>query len=149
MKSEKKRNPNYNALLLVPVVLVLLVAYSIKASDKVLPEPVKKYSEFVINDDDPILITKSELLDAKGVYFSPDETDFASAFRVISFTVSTRIGDFEESYHQKNGPRFTQQQINLIRKAKRKGKVYIENIKAIGPEGEIRNLGSITFKIRG
>jgi hypothetical protein len=34
---------------------------------------------------DPVFITKSELLNSKGIYFSGQDTEFASAFKVISF----------------------------------------------------------------
>jgi len=149
MMSKNKKSSNYSTLMFIPITITLLIAYSIKASNKVTPERQKFVSELTINDEDPILISKSELLNAKGVYFSVDDSEFASAFRVVSFTVSTRIGDYEESYDQKNGPRFTKKQIDLIKRAKPRKKVYIENIKAVGPEGEIRNLGSITFKIKG
>jgi len=149
MKTKNQRSTPFSTLALIPITIILLVAYSIKAGDKVNPEKQKAISELIINDDEPILITKSDLVNAKGVYFSADDAEFASAFRVVSFTVSTRIGDYEESYTQNNGPSFTSKQIKLIRRVKAKAKVYIENIKAIGPEGEIRNLGSITFKIKG
>lgn len=108
--------------------------------------------EILTDIEDPItdivLITKAELLKMGQVSFNPDDSEFSSAFRVISFTVSARVGVYEESYEQTNGPRFTPKQINLIKKVKSQNKVYIENIKAVGPEGKIRNLGSIVFKIR-
>lgn len=110
------------------------------------------HSDLSVEPDNPttevIDITKAELLKMGQVSFNPEDSEFSSAFRVMSFTVSTKIGDYEESYKQTNGPRFTPQQINLIKKVKSKSKVYIENIIAIGPEGESRNLGSIVFKIK-
>lgn len=128
---------------------LLLFPKPIMAKKVVFLKHITDTPGYAITNDDPIYISKTDLLNSKGIYFSGNETDFASAFKVISFTVSTKIGIYEESYDQKNGPTFTQKQIELIKRAKLKSKVYIENIIAIGPEGEKRNLGSITFKIKG
>ena len=73
--------------------------------------------------------------------------DFNLKFRVVSFTVSATIGGFETSKKAK-GARFTPQQIALINKIRPGGKVYIEGVKAKGPDGKIRNIGAIAFRLK-
>jgi hypothetical protein len=149
MKTRALKKLKFSKLVLVVVMAVFLIPNSVMAK-KVIPlKHIANAPDCAITDDDPVFITKTDLLNSKGIYFSGQDTEFASAFRVISFTVSTKAGMYEESYNQENGPSFTRKQIDLIKRAKPRSKVYVENIIAIGPEGEKRNLGSITFKIKG
>ncbi len=145
----RKRKLKLGKLVLVIIAAIFIFPNPIMAKKVVTLKHIVNTPNYAVSDNEPVNITKSELLNAKGIYFSGQDTEFASAFRVISFTVSTKVGAYEESYEQKKGPRFTSKQIELIRRAKTRSKVYIENIIAIGPGGEKRNLGSITFKIKG
>ncbi len=61
MKSRDQKSNHYSTLLLIPITISLLIAYSIKASNKITPERIKFVSELTINDEDRILTTKSEL----------------------------------------------------------------------------------------
>lgn len=149
MKTKALKKMNFSKLVLIVVTAIFFLPTSLMAKKVIELKQVTETPGYAVDDDDPVYITKAELINAKGIYFSGNETDYASAFKVVSFTVSTKIGVYEESYEQKNGPTFTLKQIGLIKRAKPKSKVYIENIIAIGPEGEKRNLGSITFKIKG
>ena len=149
MKTRAFKKLKISKLVLVVITSIFLLPNPIMAKKVVVLKHITDTPNYAVSDNEPVYITKSELLNAKGIYFSGEDTDFASAFRVVSFTVSTQIGMYEESYDQKNGPVFTKKQIDLIKRAKPKSKVYIENIIAIGPEGEKRNLGSIIFKIKG
>ncbi len=68
-------------------------------------------------------------------------------FPVTSFTVSATIQGFTEEYST-NGATITAQQKGLIRQLNPGQKVYFENIRAKAPDGSIRDLGSISFKLR-
>jgi len=92
-------------------------------------------------------IKKAILKAQSGVKAELQNFDFDLKFRVVSFTVSATIGGFETS-KKANGARFTPQQINLINKVRPGGKVYIENVKAKGPDGKIRNIGAIAFRLK-
>lgn len=73
--------------------------------------------------------------------------DFDVKFLVTEFEVAGGSGSFTDT-KKSNGNQLTQDQIGIIRGAKRGSKVYFENIKARGPDGTIRNLGSIAFTIQ-
>ncbi len=148
MKTSVLKKLNFNKLVLVVIMTIFLFPNPIMAKKVIFLKHITDIPNYTVCDDGPVSITKSEILNSKGIYFSGNETDFASAFRVISFTVTTKINGYEIACVQNNGPAFTTEQINLIKRAKSGGKVYVENIIAIGPEGEKRNLGSIIFKIR-
>ena len=149
MKTSALKKMNFRKLVLVVIMTIFLFPNLVMAKRIIVLKHFADTPDYVISNNEPIYITKTELLNAKGIYFSGQDSDFATAFRVIGFTVSTRIGSYEESYEQTNGPKFTKKQIDLIKRVKPKRKVYVENIRAVGPEGEIRNLGSIIFTIKG
>lgn len=91
-------------------------------------------------------IAKALLLAQSGVQATLQGFDFDLKFTVKEFTISTTIGGFEKSVSTR-GASFSSQQIALIKQVQRGKKIYIENVKAAGPDGTIRNLGSIAFKI--
>jgi hypothetical protein len=72
--------------------------------------------------------------------------DFDLTFTVTSFTVSAMVGGFLKSYTCSSN-RFSSDATNVINKASRGNKVYIEDVKAKGPDGTVRNLGTIAFTI--
>lgn len=93
-------------------------------------------------------ITKEELLSAKGVN-AVFNSDFDLKFEIVEFTVSASLeGGFVQDAKQLNGSVFTKNQIGIISRVGQNNKVYIEGIKAKGPDGTIRDLGAIAFKIK-
>ena len=91
-------------------------------------------------------IAKSLLAAQSGVVATLENFDFDLKFSVLGFTVSANIGGFTQDAVS-NSSRFTPEQINLFTKVQKGKKVYIENVRAQGPDGTSRNLGSIAFKI--
>lgn len=91
-------------------------------------------------------ITKAELLAATFVKAQIDNFDFDVNYQIKSFTVSVVVGGYtyEES---SNSASITAGQKNLIQQLQKGTKVYFENIKAVGPDGVERTLGTIFFKI--
>ncbi len=94
------------------------------------------------------LVSKS-LLAAAGAIIPkmPEGFDFDLNFLITSFTLTiTSAGDLIEKYGV--GNKLTADMIAAINKAKLGTKVYIEDIKAKGPDGTTRNLASINLKLK-
>lgn len=108
---------------------------------KRVPDPVAKVAgqrEGLIN---------KELLKAQtGVAADLENFDFDLKFVVTGFKVSASIKGFvQEKASYSN--MFTPEQKDLISRIDKGQKVYIEEIKAKGPDGSVRSLGTIGFKI--
>ncbi len=71
---------------------------------------------------------------------------FDVKFEVKEFTVGTVKNGFEVS--QKNsGPKLQKATADLIKSVSRKGKIFIEGVKAVGPDGKIRPLNGVSVTI--
>jgi gliding motility-associated protein GldM len=93
------------------------------------------------------LISKNKLAAAGAVIPKMKNFDFDLIFRVTSFEVTMNVGgDLITS--SATGNRFTAEITNRIKKLKSSSRVYIENIKAVGPDGIPRKLKPINFKIQ-
>ena len=91
-------------------------------------------------------INKALLLAQGGVIAEMENFDFDLNFKVSRFSVSTvRSGYFVEETSESN--LFTQAQRDLMQSVNRGGRVMIENIRAAGPDGSIRKLGSINLTL--
>jgi gliding motility-associated protein GldM len=83
-----------------------------------------------------------------GVRADLENFEFDLAFPVVGFNVSCVLkGGFAEDARSA-GATFTAQQVNLMRQVQSGKKVYIEDVMAKGPDGTIRNIGSITFTVK-
>lgn len=91
-------------------------------------------------------INKAELLSASFVKAQLDNFVFDLTFPIVSFSVSVTVGGYTEEVAAQ-GAIITPQQKNLIQQLQKGSKVYFENIKAKAPDGSIRNLGTVSFKI--
>ncbi len=109
---------------------------------KRVPDPVAK-----VANKKGGLIQKNILLAQQGVKADLENFDFDLKFRVVGFSVSATIRGYEEE-EKARGPRFTTRQRELMKKIGSGRKIYIENIKAKGPDGSIRDLATIAFKIK-
>lgn len=90
---------------------------------------------------------KNVLLAQTGVAATmPPDFDFQLSFTVTEFTVLSIIGGFV-SDAKATSNRFTEQQKNIIRSLNKGAPLYIQDIKAVGPDGEPRPLAPINFKI--
>jgi hypothetical protein len=72
--------------------------------------------------------------------------DFDLKFAVTEFVVTATIKGFAQSKPAK-GARFTSEQKALFNSLTKGSKVYIEDIKAMGPDGKTRELSTIGFTI--
>jgi gliding motility-associated protein GldM len=92
-------------------------------------------------------IPKSTLLALSGINATMENFDFDLKFTITKFTVTAAIGGFDESATS-NSRSFTSQQKNIIRQARQNTRVIIEDIRARGPDGTVRKLNDLVFKLR-
>ena len=92
-------------------------------------------------------INKNLLAVQTGVDAVMDGFDFDLKFKIKSFTVSTQVKGFTRD-EKSNSDYFTPAQVKLLKNLRRNQKVYIEDIKAAGPDGSIRNLPAISFRVK-
>lgn len=93
------------------------------------------------------LISKDKLVAAGSVIPKMKDFDFDVRFRITSFEVTMSVGGSLLT-STANGNRFTAEMKNRIKRLKSGSRVYIENIKAVGPDGVQRKLKPINFKIQ-
>lgn len=92
------------------------------------------------------LISKSYLLQQEEVFAIIENFDFDVKFKVIEFTVSANIRGFVQEAVS-NSSRISEQQKLIIGSIKPGDRVYFQDIKALGPEGLVRELPNTVFKI--
>ena len=108
---------------------------------KTVPDPVA-----MVANKEGGGIEKNLLLAATGVQAVMKDFDFDLTFNVTEFTVMAPVQGFVQEYKSTNN-RFTEKQKDLIKTLSRGNPVYIQDIKAVGPDGTVRILGTIYFKI--
>ncbi len=108
---------------------------------KTVPDPVA-----MVANQKGGMIDKNLLLAQTGVAAVMENFDFDLTFTVTEFTVLCIVQGFVRD-SKSNNNRFTDQQRNIIANLNRGNPVYIQDIKAIGPDGSVRPLGTINFKI--
>jgi gliding motility-associated protein GldM len=91
-------------------------------------------------------IAKGTLIAAGGIIPRMDNFDFDLNFVITSFTLTmNKAGDLVSETI--TGPKYSAKMSSMLNGASRGQKVYFEDIKARGPDGTTRNLGSIALKI--
>lgn len=108
---------------------------------KTVPNPVA-----MVNGQKGGRISQSVLLASIGVVAEMENFDFDLKFTVTEFTVSAVQQGFVREFTSRSN-RFTAEQKDLIRNLNRGQNVYIQDIKAVGPDGSTRNLSTINFKL--
>ena len=104
-----------------------------------IPDP-----EARVNNQPGGRITKNLLIQQIGVEAVLEDFLFDYQFVVQSFTVSSTVNTFTED-EPSTSYRFTQAQKDLMSQVPRNGRVFIDNIIALGPDGEERGLPGISF----
>ncbi len=108
---------------------------------KTVPDPKPR-----VGNLKPGPVAKAVLLAQQYVRAELENFVFDLKFPVVQFTVSATIGSFTDEETVK-GSRINQRQKDIIKQLKPGQKVYFENIKAKAPDGSIRDLGTISFRI--
>lgn len=73
---------------------------------------------------------------------------FDVSFKVTSFVVSTTKNGFLVSETVKSGSKLNKAASDLMKGVARNSRVYIESVKAVGPDGRERSLNGITLKMQ-
>jgi gliding motility-associated protein GldM len=91
-------------------------------------------------------IRKEDLLVEDGVFAELKDFDFDLKYTVTQFDV-TFAGTYVKTYSSLSN-RFTKEQKDMFKQLSQGSIIYIDNIKARGDNGVVKDLASITFKIR-
>lgn len=106
---------------------------------KRVPDPVGK-----VNGKKGGGITKQLLLAQLGIAADLENFDFDLKFTVTEFTVSATMQGFARR-EVSNSYKFTEAQKTLINGLSKGQRLYIEDIKAVGPDGSTRSLPAIAL----
>lgn len=83
---------------------------------------------------------------AGGVEVELEKFDFDMKFKVQSFNLYTVVDGYTQDMRT-NGAAFTLEQIKLIKNLKRHQILIIDQVMVQGPDGTVRKLTPISFKI--
>ena len=110
---------------------------------KYIPDPIPKMA----GKNGGVLGT-GEIKAQQGIIADLVDFEFDARFQVLGFemTLAQRNADLLTAVNQ--GASFGSQAQNLINQAKVGSIYYFDNIRAKGPDGRSRNLGTIAFKIK-
>ena len=92
-------------------------------------------------------IQRNVLAAQAGVFAVMENFDFDLEFKIIEFTVSTTDRGGYYINESTKGNVFTSPQQGLIKNLRKGQRLNIEDVKAIGPDGSVRNLAPIVFEI--
>ena len=110
---------------------------------KNVPNPTPYFAGKSVNDE---TIKKPELTAAAGVIAKMVDFDFDLKFEVVEYKVTMVVSGTPIEKLTK-GAAVSGDMKEMFAKAKPGQKVYIEGIKARGPDGTVRNLGALSFKV--
>ena len=110
---------------------------------KNVPNPTPYFGGKSVNDE---TIKKTELTASQGLIAKMLDFEFDLKFEVVEYRV-TMIINGNAIEKQNRGPACSTEIHEMLGKSKTGQKVYIEGIKVRGPDGTLRNLGSLSFKV--
>jgi gliding motility-associated protein GldM len=91
-------------------------------------------------------ISRKDLISAPGVIAKMENFEFDLRFQIISYVVSATVkGKVAEQTC--TGPALTSNAKTIIKELKPGQKIYIEKIKAKGPDGSVRDIGNISLTV--
>ena len=110
---------------------------------KDIPKPQPFFGGKTITDQN---IKKNELTAAAGVIAKLENFQFDLTFQIVEYTVSATLsGSLAEERVQ--GAAMSSKAKEIVGKVKTGQKVYLENIKAKGPDGKVQAIGTLAFKV--
>ncbi len=110
---------------------------------RMIPDPIPMVGSYPRGS----MVSLSKILEQKEVKAVLPDFDYDIRFLVTGFTVSGTYKGFVEEA-KSNSSYFTSEQKQLIRNLGSGSKLYIEDIQAKGPDGSIRMLNSLMFKLK-
>lgn len=115
----------------------------VKFRVKNVPDPVASFGGKGPGDN---TITRGQLTAAQGVIAKMENFEFELKFDVIEFTVVATIGgEVKETVIK--GNRITEDAKAMFGRVKNGQRIWIENVKAKGPDGTVRKLGTLALKV--
>ncbi|HNK40106.1 MAG TPA: gliding motility protein GldM [Flavobacteriales bacterium] len=110
---------------------------------KDIPKPQPFFGGKTVTDQS---IKKTELTASGGVIAKLENFQFDLTFQIVEYTVSATLsGSLAEE--RVTGAAMTSKAKEIVGKVKTGQKVYIENIKAKGPDGRTQSIGTLAFKV--
>ena len=116
---------------------------SVEFRIKRVPDPVPEVLGMSGGD-----IDKARLQAAMTVDVKMKDFDFDLSFKVTSFTIRAQVGSDILSETIKSNRINQQVNQNIFSKVEKGSIVYFEDIKAVGPDGKPRNLGTLKFVVK-
>jgi hypothetical protein len=112
---------------------------------KKIPDPVAKIGGKIVSG--PMLLSKNELAAFGGIIAEVPGFDFEARFKVISFTVGATVkGKFQDV--KCTGPNLSGEAKSIISGLTSGSKLFLDEIKATGPDGTTRNIPPVSIKIK-
>jgi len=109
---------------------------------RTIPKPIAK-----VMGKSSGTISKVALSNAPAVYAELEDFVFNLKFKITQFTVVKQNGIYSKEI-KTNGNKFSREQQDAIKTAKKGSRITIENIEAKGPDGRVRSLSPIVFKLK-
>ncbi len=110
---------------------------------KDIPKPQPFFGGKTITDQN---IKKSDLTASAGVIAKLENFQFDLTFQIVEYTVSATLsGSLAEE--RVMGAAMSAKAKEIVGKVKTGQKVYLENIKAKGPDGRTQSIGTLAFKV--
>ncbi len=122
---------------------------------------VEEISKTVINPqevrlaigiDEPVYrvkvkLAKQSMLANGKVVADLENFDFDLKFKVVGFVLSATIKGYTQEERSNSG-RLTSKQKALLKRISPGQKIYFEDVRAKGPDGKTRKLGTLSFKLK-
>ena len=115
----------------------------VKFRVKAVPDPVANFGGKGPGDN---VINRGEMMAAQGVIAQMKDFEFDLKFDVTEFTVVASIGG-EVKEMKINGNRITPDARKMFERVKSGQRIWIEDVKAKGPDGSVRKLGTLALKV--
>ena len=93
-------------------------------------------------------VSRGELQAAEGVVAEMKDFDFDLKYTVTEFSVSVVSGDGYVKEESSKTERFTEKQKQLFNTVRTGQRVWITDVKAVGPDGKTIDLGEFAIKVR-
>jgi hypothetical protein len=94
-------------------------------------------------------ISRSTLMSSLGIRAEmPQDFDFDLKYTVRSFVITGRSRDGYDQSESSNSAAFTSSQKSILANVSSGQRVFISEIKAVGPDGKVVELNDLVYKIR-
>ncbi len=93
-------------------------------------------------------ITRLQASGIGAVIAKLENFDFVTNFKVVSFDFTSVIKG-NAVFYQSNSAALTQEMKDKLAKLSTGSKIYFENVKAMGPDGKVREIPGVILKVRG